>query len=217
MKAVFIAFFFLAALTGHARAQSMSSEKQHDIINAQRAAISAERAGLEAGFLAQDAVCYKKFAVNNCLADVNARRRESMASLRRREIELNDEERKIKGAEQLNRTEEKSSPEKQQDAVERSAKASEEYKLRLERETNKKQERSTVESNEKTAREANAEKLLRHQKKTDERNRKQAAAVAEATKYAERQNEAVKRRAEHEADLKKQTKPPAKPLPMPEL
>ena len=44
-----------------------------------------------------------------------------MADLRRQEILLNDEERKIKGAEQIRITEEKASPEKQQEAIDRSA------------------------------------------------------------------------------------------------
>lgn len=216
MKSVVITYF-LAALTANVSAQVLSPEGQQNTINAQRTAISVERARLETGFLAEDAACYKKFAVNNCLGIVNMRRRESMADLRRQEILLNDEERKIKGAEQIRRTEEKSSPQKQQEAVDRSGRANEDYQLRLEREKNKKQERATAESNEKTARDVSAEKLLRNQKKTLERSRKQATAAEEARKYADRQNEAQKRRAEHEADKAKHTKPPAKSLPVPEL
>ena len=216
MKSLVIAYF-LAALTADVSAQALSPEGQQNTINAQRTAISVERARLETGFLAEDAICYKKFAVNNCLGNVNMRRSESMAELRRQEILLNDEERKIKGAEQIRRTEEKGSPEKQQEAIDRSANASEAYQLRLEREKNKKQDRATARLNEKTARDANAEKLLRNQMKSIERNRKQAVAAEEAKKYADRQNEALKRRADHEAEKAKQAKPPAKSLPVPEL
>ena len=216
MKSLVIAYF-LAALTADVSAQALSPEGQQNTINAQRTAISVERARLATGFLAEDANCYKKFAVNNCLGNVNMRRSESMAELRRQEILLNDEERKIKGAEQIRRTEEKGSPEKQQEAIDRSASASEDYQLRLEREKNKKQDRATAQLNEKTARDANAEKLLRNQMKSIERNRKQAVAAEEAKKYADRQNEALKRRADHEAEKVKQAKPPAKSLPVPEL
>jgi colicin import membrane protein len=47
-------------------------------IDAERARINEDRARLEAGFLAEDAECYKKFAVNSCLGKVNDRRREVM-------------------------------------------------------------------------------------------------------------------------------------------
>ena len=216
MKLLVIGFFF-AALIADVSAQGSSPEGQQNTINAQRRAISAERDRLERGFLTEDATCYKKFAVNNCLGNVNVRRRESMAELRRQEILLNDEERKIKGAEQFRRTEEKASPEKQQEAMDRSVSASQDYQSRLEREKDKKQERATVQSNEKTARDANAEKLLRNQNKAIERSRKQATAAEEAKKYADRQVEAKKRRADHEAERAKQAKPPAKSLPVPEL
>ncbi len=182
----------------------------------QRAAISAERSRLEAGFLTEDAACYKKFAVNSCLGKVNTKRREAMADLRRQEILLNDEERRIKGEEQIRKTQEKSSSEKLQEAQGSRAKAAEDYSGRLKREKDKQQERTTTQSNEKAAREANAEKLLAHQKKTQARLDKQTAAAEEAKKFNQRQKEAQERRAQHEADQLKRLKPAAKPLPLPE-
>ena len=216
MKSIVIAFL-LTALAGRGIAQPISAEGQQNTIGTQRAAISVERARLEKSFLMEDAACYKKFAVNNCLGNVNARRRQPMEDLRRQEILLNDEERKIKGAEQIRTTEEKTSPEKRQEAVDRNASAIEDHELRLEREKNKKQERAITQSNEKTARNANAEKLLRNQKKAVERDRKQAAAADQVGKYADRQNEAQKRRADHEVEKMKQAKPPPKSLPVPDL
>ena len=218
MKAFFIAFF-LAALSGSVSAQPVSSDGQQDTIGAQRTAIGAERARLETEFLAEDAACYKKFAVNNCLNNVNARRREAMADLRRREILLSDEERRTKGAEQIRRIGEKSSAEKLPGSVDRNPKPkpNQDYQSRLDREKNKKQERSTARSDEKVVREGNAENLLGRQKKALERSRKQAAAAEEARKYTDRQNEALKRRAEHEAEKAKQAKPSARPLPVPDL
>lgn len=216
MKSIVIAFL-VTALTGHGSAHPISGEGQQITIGTQRAAISAERARLEKGFLLEDAACYKRFAVNNCLGNVNSRRRQPMEDLRRQEILLNDEERKIKGAEQIRRTDEKTSPEKQQETVDRSAGAIEDYELRLEREKNKKLQHATTQSNEKTAREANSEKLLRNQKKAVERDIKHSAAAEQVRKYAARQNEAQKRRADHEAEKMKQAKPPTKSLPVPDL
>ena len=216
MKSIVIAFL-VTALAGHGSAQPISGDGQQNTIGTQRAAISAERSRLEKGFLLEDAACYKRFAVNNCLGNVNARRRQLMEDLRRQEILLNDEERKIKGAEQIRRTEEKTSPEKRQETVDRSAGAIKDYELRLDRERSKKLERATSQSNEKTARDINAEKLLRNQKKAVERDRKHSAAAEQVRIYAGRQNEAQKRRSDHEAEKMKQAKQPTKSLPVPDL
>ena len=52
----------------------------------------------------QEAECYQRFAVNDCLIKVRAQRREVLADLRRQEISLNDAQRKRRGAEQLLRS-----------------------------------------------------------------------------------------------------------------
>jgi colicin import membrane protein len=185
-------------------------------IETERARISAERGKLEAGFLTEDVACYKKFAVNNCLAKVNARRREALADLRRQEISLNDEERRIKGAEQLRRTEEKSLSEKQQEAANSRAKALQDTQSRLERDKNKQQERADSPSKAKANRDARAAKLKSNQEKAQAREDKRAAAVEEAEKFNDRQKESQARRAQHESERAKQVKPPAKSLPLPE-
>ncbi|MEO6319554.1 MAG: hypothetical protein ABIR56_02705 [Polaromonas sp.] len=218
MKSFAITFVLtlLTLLGGFAVAQTGVLSGQSGNIDAQRAAIIAKRSRLDAGFLTEDASCYKKFAVNNCLGKVNTRRREAWASLRRQEILLNDEERRIKGEEQVRKTQEKTSPEKLREEADRRAKAAEDYQGRLEREKDKKQERTTTQSNEKAAREANDAKLLANQKKTQARAEKQVDAAEEAKKFNQRQKEAQERRAQHEADQLKRVKPAAKPLPLPE-
>lgn len=212
MKIV-ILIFLATVLSGLVKAQTSSRPAN---IDAQRAAISAERSRLEAGFLTEEVACYKKFAVNSCLDDVNMQRRKAMAAFRRQEILLNDEERKVKGAEQVRQTEEKSLPEKTQEATASRNKALQDYQGRLERDKSKQQDRTAIQANEKGARDASAEKLLRHQKKNRARTEKQAAGLEEAKKFNERQQEARERRAQHEADQLKRVKSLAKPLPLPE-
>ncbi|UUZ76230.1 hypothetical protein LP414_33800 [Polaromonas sp. P1(28)-13] len=185
-------------------------------MDVERARISADRARLEAGFLAEDAACYKRFAVNSCLGEVNARRREAMADLRRQEISLNDEERKIKGAEQIRKTEEKSSPEKLQEAADRRAQALKDHQSRLDRDKKAQEDRATAKSSEKANSEASADKLKSKQAKTQARQGMQNAAAEEAKKFNDRQKEAQERRAQHDRERLKQTKPPAKSLPLPE-
>ena len=81
--------------------------------DAERTRITSERTRLEAGFLTEDAACYQRFFVNSCLDEVNTRRRETLAALRTQEIVLNEQERKVRGAEQIRRIEEKASAENQ--------------------------------------------------------------------------------------------------------
>jgi colicin import membrane protein len=219
MKKFTIAFF-LITLSVLAGAQTVAPlpapAPEPGNTETERARISAERARLEAGFLTEDVVCYKKFAVNYCLGKVNSRRREALADLRRQEISLNDEERRIKGAEQLRRTEEKSSPERQQEAASSRAKALEDAQSRLERDKNKQQERAAAPSKAKANSNASAAKIRSNQQKAQARSDKQAAAAEEAKIFNDRQKESQARRAQHESEKLKQTKPPAKSLPLPD-
>lgn len=215
MKILFIAIL-LGMLGDLSLAQNADANGQPGNIDVQRAAISSERNRLEADFLREDAACYKKFAVNNCLNKVNVRRREAIAVLRQKEIALNDEERRIKGEDQLRKTQDKVSPENQKQASDSRAKATKESLGRLEREKDKTQERTNRQSNEKAALAANAERLLAHQKKNQTRAENQAGDAEEAQKFNQRQIEAQERRAQHDAEEKKRVKPAANPLPIPE-
>ncbi|MDB5929492.1 MAG: hypothetical protein JWR60_1199 [Polaromonas sp.] len=215
MKIAILSFLLalLGAASGTANAQAGDQPRS---IDAQRMEVNLERERLEADFLNEEAICYRKFAVNSCLKNVNTKRREAMAELRRQEILLNDEDRKIKGAEQLRKTQEKSSPAKLQEAADGRKKTVEGYKARLQKEEDKQKVEIPIQSNEKTARDANAEKLLRHQKKIEARGEKQASAAEEAKIFNERQKIAQERRLKNEADQLKRGKSAAKPLPLPE-
>jgi len=215
MKHFAVAFFFVT-LAGLAGAQTGTPAAQDRTMDAERARISAERARIKADFLAEDAVCHQKFAVNSCLSDVGARRRRAMEDLRRQEISLNDEERRIRGAEQIRKTEGKSSVEKQQEAAQRRAKALEDSRSRLDREQKKRAGREAAPDSEQAHREVSAQKLKAMQEKAAARTAQQAVAAEEAKKFNERQRQARERRAQHEADRLRQGKPPAKTLPMPE-
>lgn len=215
MKQFTIAFF-LAVVALRAGAQTPPTAARADAIDAERTRISAERGRIEAGFLVEDAACYKRFAVNSCLGEVNIRRREAMAALRRQEILLNDEERRMRGAEQIRKTEEKSSPEKQKEAVDRRAKALQDYQSRLDGDKKKRDQRAEIQSGEKVNSEARAERLKENQKKAQARADRQAVADEEVKKFNERQTQARERRAQHQADQLKRSKPAAKSLPLPE-
>jgi len=183
--------------------------------DAERLRISKERAVLEAGFNRENAACYQKFLVNNCLDEVKVRRHEAFTDLRRQEISIDDQERKAKGAEQLQKTEDKASLEKQQEEADRRAQAMRDSDARMERERQKNADRVKLESNEKSSLETAAAKAKDAQNKQAGRTAKQAAAAEEVKKYNERLEKAKERQARIAKNRTRQSSPSASPLPAP--
>ena len=82
---------------------------------AERTRIAAERNKAEARLKAQEAACYKTFAVNDCVSAARAERRERLADLRRQELSLNDADRRRRSAERLRSIEERETAQQQED------------------------------------------------------------------------------------------------------
>ena len=179
----------------------------------ERERISAERSRLEATFTREDTACYKRFLVNNCLDEVKIRRRDALADLRRQEIVLNDEARKSKGAEQLQKIEDKSSPEKLQLEADKKAQAAKDFADAMARDKQKNADRVTLQAGEKANAEAAASRVKNNQDKQARAASKQAAATEELRKYNERQAQAKERQARYARDKASQAKTPAQPLP----
>ena len=183
--------------------------------DAERMRISTERSSLEAAFALEDTACYKRFLVNNCLDKVKTRRRDALADLRRQEIVLNDEARKIKAAEQLQKIEDKSSPEKLQQEADERAQAVKDFDDRVARDKQKAADREVLQAGEKARSDAAASRLKGNQEKEAGRTAKQGLAAEELRKYNERQEQAKERRARYARDKSSQVKAPANPLPLP--
>ena len=179
----------------------------------ERERISAERSRLEATFTREDTACYKRFLVNNCLDEVKIRRRDALADLRRQEIVLNDEARKAKGAEQLQKIEDKSSSEKLQLEADKKAQAVKDFADTMARDRQKNADRITLQAGEKANAEAAASRVKNNQDKQARAASKQAAATEELRKYNERQAQAKERQARYARDKASQAKPLAQPLP----
>jgi hypothetical protein len=79
----------------------------HQQREAERDEILGKRAVIEQQRVADEKLCYQKFAVEGCLADARRAAREKDAPLRARELEINDAERKEKAAAKLQAIEEK--------------------------------------------------------------------------------------------------------------
>lgn len=210
----FISLLLVAGLSFAAIAQN-ASEAVSAAIDAERKVVTAERLRLEEAFSAEEVLCYKKFFVNNCLNEIKPRKREVMAGLKSREVALDEQERRLKAADQIRKTEEKSSPEVLQQEAERRSKAMEDLKAREERARNKTGERTTLEQSEASKAADTADKLRSAREMERARADKQAASAEELKKFNDKQQEARERKASRDKKQREQTKPAAAPLPTP--
>ncbi len=206
---------WLASVLSFAASGQIGENLASAAADRERERINSERVVLEAKFDAEEAACYKKFAINYCLNAIKPRRREAMTALRQQEVALNDIKRKQKAAEQMRSTEEKSSPEVLQQAAERRAKAMEDVREREERSRKKSDERINLKQNEALNAADTANKAKRSQERAQARADKQAAIAEEVQKYNDKQKEVAERKASREKRQREQTKPAAKPLPSP--
>lgn len=184
-------------------------------VDAQRLAINAKRQQLEAGFAAEDALCYERFAVNNCLQKVNVKRQVSMADLRRQDVLLNDQERKRHGAQEISRIEAKHSNASRQELIDRRAKVVSEYQSRMQAVEQRQRLKASQPEIQHAAEKARADRLRASESKAQVRRAKQASEAQQVSKFNERNLQAEKRRAEHR---QQQTGKPAtgvKSLPIP--
>jgi len=100
-------FLSLVLLSGSLLAQDVDTASLQVREAAQRESIARTRERYVLQFKQQEAACYQRFAVNDCLLESRRAEREIMADLRRQEILLNDAQRKRRAAQQLLRSDEK--------------------------------------------------------------------------------------------------------------
>jgi len=214
MKKALLLLLSVLALAVHAQIAAVAPAAS--MADAERARINADRARLEAGFVTEEIACYKKFLLNKCLDEIKPRRRDAMSDLRRQEVLLDEQDRKAKAAQQILKTEEKSSVEKQQEAADRRATSLKDFDARMERDAQKKADRDTAKSSEKSNAESAAGRVTSNQQKASERSTRQAESAEELRKFNERQEKARERQARYERDKAARTGPPAKTLPPPQ-
>ena len=208
-------FVLLFSLFAAAASGQGTNDAASAAVEREREQINAERAALEAKFDMEEAACYKKFAVNNCLNAIKLRRREAMTGLKQREVALNDQQRRERAADQLRKTEEKSSPEVLRQAAERRAKALEDTAAREDRSRKKADERVDLQQGEAANAADAAGKLKGSRERAQARAEKQAEIAGEVQKYNDKQQEVLERKASREKRQREQTKPPAASLPTP--
>jgi len=85
-------------------AMSLGAETAQPLdASAERARIAQQRSEQEAIFALAEVACYRRFAVSDCLRDARKSRRIALDELRRQEIVLNDEERRLKASQAVQR------------------------------------------------------------------------------------------------------------------
>jgi colicin import membrane protein len=202
---------WLVATAVHVNAQNTTAQLDSD-----RERIERERTRLQDDFVLEDAACYKKFAVNYCLADVNERRRSALSDLRRQEILINDEERKIRAEEQLRRSDQKAAAKAQEGLPLREENAALQDKARQERSAQKLRDRKVVQSQQETKQSSSDSRVKRNQQKNEDRMQRAANEGQSVRSFADRQRAAEDRKVKHEEARLKKSKPTGKPLPIPD-
>ncbi|HXE21807.1 MAG TPA: hypothetical protein VN617_05685 [Rhodoferax sp.] len=184
---------------------------------AERAAINAERSRSEAAYLAEKKVCYQKFAVNGCLRDAGERERKIRADLRRREITLDDAQRKRQAVEQSQRRKAGAAAEQQsgEQAAARRAQGTQNLQKQQERAADNESDRAKAAASARENAQEAQSRMQRHLDETASQARKAAAAPAERARYEEKLKAAAEKKAQLDKQLQKNTNPPAKPLPIP--
>lgn len=183
----------------------------------ERAAINAERSRSEAAYLAEKKVCYQKFAVNGCLRDAGERERKIRADLRRREITLDDAQRKRQAVEQSQRRKAGPVAEQQsgEQAAARRAQGTQNLQKQKERAADNESDRAKAAASARENAQEAQSRMQRHLDETASQARKAAAAPAERARYKEKLKAAAEKKAQLDKQLQKNTSPPAKPLPIP--
>jgi hypothetical protein len=181
---------------------------------AQRSRIAAERAQAEAVFREKEKACYARFAVNDCLAEAKAQRRQVLADLRRQEVTLNDAQRKRKAAEHLRAIEERSSPEKQQREAQQRDKSLADRQDREAAAARKAADRAASQASAPANAAQRQEQVVRRQAEASAaRNERAEEAAQNLKRRQQRLAEAQERKASLDKRLAERKKPAAKPLP----
>lgn len=207
MKKCLASLFLLGLLLGsNVQAQDSPEEAR---FQQQHEQIEQERRRQEGLYAQQEAACYQRFAVNDCLREVRARRRVVMEDLRRQDILVSDEQRKLKGQEELRRLEERRSEQALQEAEAQRDDALRDSQERQERAEQKKLDKARAEQD----RLATSPRLARD-KAADRPSAQDQAQDRQA--YEDKQRQAQESRARRDKTLRdKAEQPPVQSLPVP--
>ena len=210
MKFSFFLSYLLAALALPVWAQAPTAQTDPD---AEKSRIAEERKAVEARYDKERAVCYQKFAVQDCINDARRKRRTEVDGLNRQEAVINDAERKRRAAAELDKLEQKKEL-SVEDAGKRHQ-AVQSQRGREQRATERAADRQAKETEAAANRRAFEDKQRTHAQEQAAAAERRTQDAAERQRYEDRLKKAEQERAELEARNAKRTKPRAAPLPTP--
>ena len=173
-------------------------------VKAERARIEAARDREQARIEKEEAACYQRFAVNDCLREVHVRRREILEELRRQEIILDSADRQRQAQEQIRQIEEKAAARTGDDALQKRNAARQDNEERARRTEEKQSSGATGKAGTPPQARASAP-----------RDRSAQSRAEEKKAFEERQSKAQERRAQRDKALAEKTGQPRKTLPDP--
>ena len=190
---------------------------------AERARIKGEREVAEARYKEAQKACYARFAVNDCLDKARREHNATAAELKRQLNVLDDAERKRLAAQRQREIDERSSPERQQQAAEKRAKAVAEQQERDARAAEKAAKRAADDAEREQrgprAKEPHGPSGPQGTPRDPQAPKSHAPTAEEAAKnraaYEAHLQEAEKHKAEVEDRNAKRTKQPSPDLPPP--
>jgi colicin import membrane protein len=195
MKKLFLSVLLAVSAAG-SLAQADKSAGGLDAA-AERTRIANERAVLDRTVAAERAACYQKFAVQSCLEESQQRRRTQTDDLKRQEAQLNNAERKQRGAVELQRLE--GLQKDADDAAQKAGSAREAQQQRDQRASDSANSRASAAS----AASANARQFENKQRDFAKQQSDAAARAAQAPAERERYERKLQQAAEHQAALEK--------------
>ena len=211
MKKIFFSLL-LAALVGSSLAQGATSAGGLDVAG-ERTRIANEKAALDRKVAAERTACYQKFAVQDCLTDSQVRRREQADHLKRQEAQLNEAERKKRGAAELQRLESlKKDP---LDITRNADRAGEAQQQREQRAVDSAGSRSSAASSAAVKAQQFDDKQRNAAQKQSDATARRENSAGERARYERKQQEAEAHRAELEKRNAERTKPRSPGLPDP--
>ncbi|MES2876991.1 MAG: hypothetical protein V4713_01125 [Pseudomonadota bacterium] len=169
----------------------------------ERSRILAERSREEARYQTEEAACYARFAVTDCIRKLRVQRREVLDKLRRREVVLNDAERRQKAWEQMEAIKERSSPQRLEEGALKRRDARAAQQEREQRAAQKKAD----------ALKAKSDSAVKNPGKTFEPGRSADDISRERQQYNDKLKEAQEHRLDREKDNAEKSKSSSKPLP----
>jgi colicin import membrane protein len=220
MRRIYFAIIFAAL-----QAINTPAMAQNDSLNAdsklalELTELKQEKLSVESKFKTQEAACYKKFAVSNCLQDVKTAKLLALGDVKRRELAINDAKRQLK-ADEINKKSKKLVEKEDVPAtVSKSSKSEKPSRSENNRAEPVPKDQSKLSEQRALAAQQRVLKSNKKQAASQEKAKLRAKKLSEAQEQAAKFNQKLLEAEAHKNEIEKvkaeKSKPRSAPLPIP--